>query len=121
MKQVKNKETSKKNENEKQEDEEHTNATLSFPNNVIFVFEGRENDEEEIWAFLMSTSLRHPVFPHQLVFRTSKAVEPTISLKSVTYVLELRSADIKKNSLQTSTLMKNLRVCKKFESYNEEQ
>jgi hypothetical protein len=62
--------------------------------NVVLVREGRKKNGEELGAFLPSTSPWHPVFPHALVLKIDEAVEPTVSLKIVTHIFELRVADI---------------------------
>ena len=53
-----------------------------------------EKNGEELGTFFTSTSSRHPLFPHQLVFNIGEVVEPTISLEIITHVLEVRGPDI---------------------------
>jgi hypothetical protein len=62
--------------------------------NVVLVRQGRKKNGEELGAFLTSTSPWHSVFPHGLVLNINEAVEPTVSLKIVTHVFEIRIADI---------------------------
>jgi hypothetical protein len=62
--------------------------------NVVLVRQGRKKNGEELGAFLPSTSPWHSVFPHGLVLNINEAVEPTVSLKIVTHVPDLRIADI---------------------------
>ena len=42
----------------------------------------------------MSTSPWHPVFPHGPILNINEVVEPTVLLKIVTHVFELRIANI---------------------------
>ena len=67
---------------------------MPIQDNVVLVREGGEDDGEELGAIFTSTSPRHPVTPHGLVFDIGEVVEPTISIEIVTHVLEVRGPDI---------------------------
>ena len=97
---------------EKQGDEVHTN-TLPIHYNVVIVREGRENHGKEIEAKLTSTSSKQHVFLHRLVYCINKAIEPTISLKIVIYVLELRGADIQNIFITNKHLDEELAIMHK--------
>ena len=106
--------TSKKKEMEKTREEERTNATLPIQYNVILVREGGEKDGEEFGPFFTSTSPRHPVVPHGLVFNIGEAIEPTILFEIVTHVPEVRGPDIQNGPITHKHLDEELASLHKF-------
>ena len=76
--------------------------------NVVLVDEGRENDGKENRAFLTCTSLAEPIYPHRVVVGINEAVEPTISLKVIIDVLQLKGADIQNGIIANKYLDEEL-------------
>ena len=81
---------------------------MPIQDNVVLVREGGEKHGEKIGAFFTSTSPRHPVAPHGLVFDIGEALEPPISLKIVTHVFEVRGLDIQNTLITDEHLDKEL-------------
>lgn len=65
---------------------EQINVTLPIQDNDDLDCEGRE----KLVVFVTSTSLRHTIFLHYLIFLIGEVFEPTIFFEIVTYVLKVR-------------------------------
>jgi hypothetical protein len=93
-------------QNKRKEKKKQTNFTLPIQNNAVLVSESRENDGEELWALLTSTSPGHTVIPHELILQIREAVDPTISFKIVAHVLKVRGTDIQEGNVTHEDLDK---------------